>query len=182
MADELIDIVNEDGSLSGGQCLKSYAHKTGIWHSSAHIWFYTSSGELLIQQRAHDKDTFPGLWDVSVAGHIGSGEQPIHSAIREVKEEIGLYITKADLKPLGKWKESHEHPNGLIDKEWHYLYLCKLIDPLENLQLQEEEVAAIRLIPMANFEQSVEEGNIGDFVPHGTDYYLHIINAIKKEM
>ena len=74
MADEYIDILNDDGSDTGKIALKSEAHKKGLFHRSAHLWLYTSTGKVLVQQRAMNKDTFPGLWDISVAGHITAGE------------------------------------------------------------------------------------------------------------
>jgi isopentenyl-diphosphate delta-isomerase len=84
--DELIDILNADGVPLGKTAMKSKAHKKGLFHATVHIWFYTEDGKLLIQKRTSNKDTHPGLWDVSVAGHIGSGESIIDSAIREVQE------------------------------------------------------------------------------------------------
>lgn len=96
MTDEPIEILNEDLSVLKIS-LKSIAHKHGHLHSSVHVWFYTIDGKVLIQKRAPSKIVFPNLWDVSVAGHISAYETPIKSAIREVKEEIGLDINKNDL-------------------------------------------------------------------------------------
>ena len=39
------------------------------------------------------KNIYPLLWDVSVAGHIDAGETFFEAAIRECKEEIGLTLT-----------------------------------------------------------------------------------------
>lgn len=36
------------------------------------------------------KDTFPGLWDVSVGGHVTAGEGSLETAIKETREELGL--------------------------------------------------------------------------------------------
>ena len=83
--DELIDVLDADGNYTGKCIMKSEAHRKGIFHPSIHVWLYNKNGEILIQQRAKNKDTHPGLWDVSVAGHIGAGEDIVESAIREVK-------------------------------------------------------------------------------------------------
>jgi 8-oxo-dGTP pyrophosphatase MutT (NUDIX family) len=32
--------------------------------------------------------------DISVAGHVSSGEEPVISALREIEEEIGLVSKK----------------------------------------------------------------------------------------
>ncbi|MEX0314176.1 MAG: hydrolase, partial [Allomuricauda sp.] len=70
--DELVDILDDNGNPTGRTCLKSEAHRKGLFHPTIHVWFYTSEGQILFQKRADNKDTFPSLWDVSVAGHIGA--------------------------------------------------------------------------------------------------------------
>mgnify|MGYP001471383996 CR=1 FL=1 len=90
--DELIDIVDENGNYTGKTCLKSEAHKNGYFHPTIHIWLYTPDQQILLQKRALTKKVFPGLWDISVAGHIAAGEDIKIAAIIEIKEEIGFDI------------------------------------------------------------------------------------------
>jgi 8-oxo-dGTP pyrophosphatase MutT (NUDIX family) len=45
----------------------------------ARRYFYT--------KRSVPKDSHPGLWDVSAAGHIGIGEDTPGSALRELREK-----------------------------------------------------------------------------------------------
>jgi hypothetical protein len=42
--DELIDILDDQGNLTGRNCLKSIAHIEGLNHATVHIWFYTPEG------------------------------------------------------------------------------------------------------------------------------------------
>jgi hypothetical protein len=50
--------------------LPSRLRRAGDWHRAAHVWvFCPSTRELLLQQRALGKDSWPGLWDISAAGH-----------------------------------------------------------------------------------------------------------------
>jgi len=51
--------------------------------------------ELLLQLRAADKDTYPGRWDVSAAGHIAAGDASADTAGRELAEELGLSLPAA---------------------------------------------------------------------------------------
>jgi len=37
LADELIDIYDEDNKPTGVQKMKSEAHRQGLWHRAAHI-------------------------------------------------------------------------------------------------------------------------------------------------
>ena len=57
--DELIDIVSKDGKPTGESALKSEIHSKGHYHNTAHIWFYTREGEILLAQRAASKLILP---------------------------------------------------------------------------------------------------------------------------
>ena len=70
--EEWIDLMDTNGNYTGQKVLKSEAHQKGLFHPTAHIWFYTAEGQVLLQQRSETKKTFPLYWDVSVAGHISA--------------------------------------------------------------------------------------------------------------
>ena len=177
--DEYIELLDKDNKPSGERCLKSEAHKNGLYHASVHIWLYTADKQLLIQKRHADKNTFPNLWDVSVAGHIVYKELPIIAAQREILEEIGLTIQEKDLRNIGTSSHKHVHSNNLIDHELHHIYICPLNEKLENLVIQESEVAAIKLIPIDAFKFELKN-NSEAYVPHGLDYYNRIFDAIRQ--
>ncbi len=178
--DELVDILDSNGNHTGKTALKSEAHKNGWFHPTVHIWFFTADGRVLIQLRAKNKDTHPLLWDVSVAGHVGAGEQFKDAAVREVREEIGLGIVKADLQKIGVFKAEHEHSKSLVDNEFHQVFLCQLKAPLETLKKQDSEVADLTLVPLLRFsEETWGLANLRKYVPHGAEYYKTIIKAIK---
>ena len=181
--DELVDILDSDGNFTGKTTMKSEAHKYGWFHPTVHVWFYTKKGQLLLQQRGKEKDTHPLLWDVSVAGHIGAGEEFESSALREVSEEIGLEITKDELQKIGVFKSIQKHHKDLIDCEFHHTYLCELKTPLSNLKKQDSEVNALKLISLIQFsEETWGMANPAKYVPHAMEYYKSVIKAIKKRL
>lgn len=177
--DEYIDILNDTGEVSGKTCLKSEAHKKGLFHQSVHIWILDFDKNVLIQKRASNKDVFPNLWDVSVAGHISAGEQPEISAIREIEEEIGLSVAKDELKYLGTSKKKIVHKVDLIDNELHHIYICIVNFDFNALKIQVEEVSKIKIMKLESLITAVfnEKNN---FVPHGKDYYTFVFNELKK--
>ena len=180
--DELIDILDENGNRTGRTCLKSEAHLKGLFHPTIHVWLYTSEGQVLFQKRAKDKDTFPSLWDVSVAGHIGAGEDIKIAATREVEEEIGLSIEASDLEASGMFKSMHKHSETLIDNEFHHNFLCALKVPLSELKRQESEVDDLKLFPLEDFKKKVEQNQMEGFVPHELSYYQTITSEIEKRI
>lgn len=179
--DELVDILDDRGNPLGVSRMKSEAHQKGLFHPTVHIWFYTADSQILIQQRGKDKDTHPLLWDVSVAGHIGAGENIEKSAVREVSEEIGLKIRPSDLQKIGVFKSVQKHSESLIDCEFHHTFLAELCVSLENLSKQESEVADLKLISITQFEEELgKEETSKKYVPHSLDYYQTILSEVKK--
>ena len=61
-----------------------------LMHRSVHILVFNSDNELFIQKRSMLKDSNPGLWDSSAAGHVDAGEDYLACAKRELGEELGV--------------------------------------------------------------------------------------------
>ncbi len=181
--DELLDIWDEEGRPTGRTALKSEVHRQGWYHPTVHIWFYTATGQVLLQLRAAGKDTYPGLWDVSVAGHLGAGESPVNGALREIREEIGLEVESRELEPVTVHKQKHRHPNGIVDCEFRHVYICLLRRPLRELTPQVSEVDQLRLQPLPTLAEEVWGlARPGIYVPHGTDYYRAVLRAIQSRL
>lgn len=179
--DELIDIVDDNGNYTGKTCLKSEAHKFGYFHPTIHVWLYTSNQKILLQKRALTKKVFPGLWDISVAGHVAAGEKIEIAALREVKEEIGYEILPKNLQKIGTRKHMVNHKNGIIDNEFHHVFIAELTIPIEHLTLQKEEVAELKLFDLETILHTKNYDNL--LLPQYQDYYsfVHkqIVDALK---
>jgi isopentenyldiphosphate isomerase len=52
-------------------------------------------GAVFLHQRSLAKDTFPGLWNSSCAGHVAAGDDYDETAVRELEEELGLKMAAA---------------------------------------------------------------------------------------
>lgn len=155
--EERLDIWSASGKPTGKDCPKDEAHKNGWFHPTVHVWFYTSDGKILMQQRGSNKETYPNLWDVSVAGHVHAGESIENAVLREVEEEIGLTISKTDFTLLDIRKNINIHPNGIKDCEFQHVFLIELKTPIKALVIQEEEVDAIRLFSIDELQLCIEK-------------------------
>ena len=178
--EEYIDIVDEKGQPIGQTALKSVIHRKGYYHNTAHIWFYTKKGEVLLSQRSSKKIICPLLWDVSVAGHIDAGETAEQAVIRETKEEIGLTIFESDLQKIGVFKCFQSYDNGIVDNEFHHTYLAELKIPIEELKPQELEVENLKLVSLDKFKELIVTVgyNNNHFVPSNKGYYQIILQHI----
>ncbi len=94
---EYIDILNEDGVRTGEILSRDETHKRREWHRAVIGAIVDENNKVLMQQRSNSKQKFPGLWDLSTAGHIRSGEGPMEALNRELNEEIG-YIMKRNIQ------------------------------------------------------------------------------------
>ncbi len=179
--DEFIDIVNKHGKPTGISERKSVIHKKGLYHHTAHVWFYTETEEILLAQRSAKKTICPLLWDVSVAGHVDSGETIEDTAIRETKEEIGLDIFKNDLKKIGVFECFQNYQNGIIDNEFHNTFIVELKIPVDQLIPQFEEVEALKLVSFEVFNHLIENaGTNNHFIASNKFYYETVLQNIKQ--
>ena len=182
--DEYIDIVDEHGLPTGKCALKSEAHKNGWYHNTIHLWLFNSQGDILLQQRSKRKTIYPLLWDVSVAGHIDTGETFIEAVLRETQEEIGLQLQSECLKKIGVRLHESSYGDGAIqDNEFHQVYIAELKVRIETLIPQEEEVEALKLVSFQEFEELLKYSETNShFVATNKSYYLFVINAIKAHL
>ena len=175
--DEFIDILTAEGLPTGNTALKSEAHKKGWFHATAHIWFFTSDHQILLQKRALTKKVFPGIWDISVAGHIGAGEKILQGAKREILEEIGLELQGKDLIKIGTRIHQVSHSNGIQDNEHHHVFIAELKTSVEKLSLQKEEVADIKLWDLKILKETKNIENV--LLPRFHDYYCFVYDQIE---
>ena len=126
---EYLDICGESGAPTGETVSRAEAHSRGILHRTAHVWIVRETGdgrEVLLQKRSMDKDSFPGRWDTSSAGHIPAGEEPLGSALRELSEELGITARPDQLRFAGTFRVKYEmvfHGEPFRDNEFTTVYV-----------------------------------------------------------
>ena len=151
---ELIDLRRNDGTLTGEVKERSLVHRDGDLHGTSHVWLVRyrpskGSADVLLQKRSADKDSFPGYYDISSAGHIPSGQDFLESAVRELEEELGVKAEPEELHFLFTHIGYHEQEfYGSLFKNHEYsrvyLYECNLRE--DGFQLQKSEVESVRWI------------------------------------
>lgn len=177
--DEYIDIVDKNGNPTGKSELKSVIHQNGYYHNTAHIWFYTNDGKILLSQRSAKKNICPLLWDVSVAGHIDTGETSEEASIRETMEEISLKISEKDLKNIGVYECFQCYDNGIKDNEFHHTFISELKVSLSELIPQDEEVEALKLVSINEFKSMLNNIGVNNhFVASNKAYYEVVLQKI----
>ena len=172
--EEVFDIVDDRGIPTGETVERSVAHAKGILHRTAHVWIIrrgpVAGVEVLLQKRSEQKDSFPGQYDTSSAGHIPAGEEPLESALRELKEELGLSAGREDLLPIGTFRISYEevfHGKPFVDDEIAFVYVYQGAVEEEELVLQEEEIESVRWFPLPEVKAGMKARDGVFCVPPG---------------
>lgn len=169
--EEQIDILNELGQKTGYSRARSEVHRLGLWHRTVHIWLFDATGKILFQIRAHDKESNPNLYDTSCAGHISEGDSSIESAIREIREELGLEKRSEDLTYLFESKHSSVLNSGTyLDNEFYDVYRGSISES-EKLKLvpQPHEVDGFRFFSPQELQAELKK-NPERFVNHPKDF------------
>jgi 16S rRNA (adenine1518-N6/adenine1519-N6)-dimethyltransferase len=93
---EMFDVVDESDQVLR-QASRHEVHKNGWRHRAVHIFVFNRAGELFLQKRSRWKDVHPSRWDSSAAGHLNAGEDYEETALREVREEMGVEVGRVEL-------------------------------------------------------------------------------------
>jgi len=167
---EFFDVINPDGTSAGYSLPRDEVHKKGLWHRTVHIWILNSNKELLIQRRSFQKEVYPGLWDISCAGHLSSGEDCYTGAIRELKEELGLIVELNELKYFFTVTQHYIRPDHLfIDNEITDVLLLNKDVGIESLRIDSNEVVEVKFISIGELHKSVIERS-PLLAPHEDEY------------
>lgn len=162
---EILDIVDEDGNPTGQTVDRSLAHTEGIRHRTSHVWLIRrrcDRWQLLLQKRSDEKDSFPGCWDISSAGHIPAGSGFEESAVRELHEELGVLIDKERLVPCGL--RHVEFRRTFYGKPFHdnqvsRVFLLQLDLEEDDFLLQKEEISEVRWMDFRDVYEGVRDGS-----------------------
>ena len=176
---EFLEIYTSDGLKTGKKATKSHIHKKGLFHSTVHVWIFSEKGNVLIQKRSKKKKLNPGVWDVSVAGHIKYKESIKAAAIRETFEETGTCIKEKDLLKLGIYTSVSNYPQ-IIDKEFHHTYVLKIDEVKINLNYKNDEVDDLKLISLEEMDSLLNQNNRDIFIGKNKNYYRDVFEAISK--
>ncbi len=130
MSEEIFDVVNERDEVIDRKPRRE-VHAHGLLHRAIHVLVFNSRGGIFLQKRSMIKDREPDKWDSSSSGHVDSGENYDVCAMRELREELGLLVSKTPER-LFKLDACPE-----TDQEFVWVYRCRAEGPF---QLHPDEI------------------------------------------
>lgn len=164
---EMFDVIDEEGKPTGLIKERGVVHREGALHATSHIWISRpndkSGYDILLQKRSLDKDSHPGCYDISSAGHVVAGDHPLDSAIRELEEELGIKAKPEELLEFGVQYKNYEgefYGKPFRDNQRSILYLYKESLDIDTLRLQESEIESVIWIDYREALQAIRGNSI----------------------
>lgn len=155
---EFLDLLDTQGKRTGIVKERQAVHKDGDWHASVHLWIMVGD-IVLVQKRSMNKESFPGCYDASVAGHVNAGEEYANAAIRECKEEIGIDLSVDGIFEVGVLPLIISRKDkGFISREINHIFMAKL-DAIPETYIDKTEISDIRYMSIYEIENELIKGN-----------------------
>lgn len=165
MKDELIDVLDENGIQTGEILSRTEVHKRGLWHRAIVVAIINEENEILLQQRSEKKDKNPGMWDISVAGHISAGQDSLSAAAREIKEEVSVllgYRTEIkDFRYMYCYRKEQKFREDYIERQFYDFFILRTsgVDD-KTLYFQKEEVQAVKFVDILTIQKMLNDNEL----------------------
>lgn len=164
---ELFDVLTESGEKTGVVRERGVAHRDGSPHGTAHIWIVRendrSGYDVLLQKRSAKKDSYPGCYDISAAGHVAAGDDFLDTAVRELREELGICADPEQLHFVGYHKGYCEDVfYGRVFRDYEISAVYVYREPVDEavLTLQDEEVECVCWMDCQECMEQVQQRTI----------------------
>lgn len=164
MKEELLDVLNENGIKTGEVLPRKEVHRQGLWHRIIVVAIVNEKNEILIQQRSHDKDKNPDMWDISVTGHLSAGQDSLTAATREISEEVsvslGYSVEVRDFRFMFSYRKEEKVNDDHYDRQFYDFFILRqngLTDT--NIKFQSSEVQAIKFVTINELNE-MRENNL----------------------
>ena len=136
---ELIQIVDENGNFIGQIIDKEEAHDKNLLHNEVAAFIINDKKQVLLQKRSANKRFNPNKWALC-AGHVDAYESLGDAILREIKEEVGLDISKDDLHQFGEREFTIRDSNSHIT---YFYYIRSNLNEKEFI-IQKEELSEVK--------------------------------------
>lgn len=162
---ELWDVLDEKRNPTGRTARRGDAPlPAGDYHLVVHVWIQNSRGELLLTRRTKNK-TFPLLWEVT-GGSAVSGDDSLHAALREVREETGFQLDPN----CGRLICSEKRKDNFLD-----IWLFRAELDLHNAVLQPFETCDIRWVSLHELLEMRTKGTVAPLA-----CFEQVLNALEE--
>ncbi|MGB0447411.1 MAG: isopentenyl-diphosphate delta-isomerase [Candidatus Poseidoniaceae archaeon] len=172
MAEAVLQV--DENDVVVGPISKADSHyQSGSLHRAFSVLLFNSDGKLLLQQRAHDKITFPSVWANSCCSHpLASAEEMEENdalgvkvaAIRKLDQELGIAPDSIDINDfhfITKMRYSARMNADWIEREIDHILMIQAdveLDPNPN------EVSAVKWVSAEELDAMLVDEDSDDVI------------------
>ena len=165
MAEELIDVLDENGVKTGAVATRKEVHKQGLWHRAIVVAIINEKNEILLQQRSATKEKNAGLWDISAAGHISCGQDSLSAATREINEEVsvnlGYNVEVKEFRFMYSFRKQQVFREDFIENQFYDFFILRQQGlNKESIKFQASEVQDIKFVSISELNELRESGEL----------------------
>ena len=177
--EELIDVLDENGVKTGEILTRKEIHKRGLWHRAIAVAVINEQNQILVQQRSFKKEKNTGMWDISVAGHISSGQDALSAASREINEVIsvnlGFNVDIKEFRYMFSYRKEEILKENYIERQFYDFFILRKNGlRTEDIKVQESEVEQIKFVSVSELNEMIENKEIVERTP----IYKELMNYI----
>tara|TARA_Y100000739_G_scaffold228100_1_gene239061 strand:+ start:920 stop:2632 length:1713 start_codon:yes stop_codon:yes gene_type:complete len=147
MMSEMCILVDSSDRKIGSDTKLNCHFGSGILHRAFSVLLFNGEGKMLVQQRSHDKITFPSIWANSCCSHPldipGENGDPAEGAInaarRKLSQELGVSdndISKINFRHVGSFLYECRWDEDWIEREVDHVLIATVdsidVDPNPN--------------------------------------------------
>jgi len=147
-----IDVLDKHGNPTGEVLSRQEVHIQGKIHRAVHLYLFDKSNNLLLQRRSFNADHYPGMFSISVTGHVEAGENSKEAVLRELQEELSIAEDDVNIEFLFSFRQDVEISPTYIDRQFNDIYAGWIDLKLEDIAFDANEVSEVKLIPFSEFE------------------------------
>ena len=172
MAEAVLQV--DENDVVVGPISKADSHyQSGSLHRAFSVLLFNPDGQLLLQQRAHDKITFPSVWANSCCSHpLASAEEMEEdnalgvkvAAIRKLNQELGISPDSIDINDfhfITKMRYSARMNADWIEREIDHILMIQAdveLDPNPN------EVSAVKWVSSEELDAMLVDEDSDDVI------------------
>ena len=158
---DLIDILTSTGLRTGETISRKEAHRLGKYHRAIHLYLFNSKKEILLQKRASTVDQDPGVFTISVLGHVDAGEFSSATVKREVEEELGIDASQLKFDFLFSFFQEAFVSETYIERQFSDIYVAYADLDINHIKFDHSEVSEVKFVPFDSFLEMVSNKSSG---------------------
>jgi len=177
------EVLDDQGHSTGQVLTRGAVHEQELWHPTVNVWILNSAGEVLLQQRGKQAELHPDLWDVAIGTHVRPGEDPTDAAVRCLQTELGVTITKEQLKHLFNISSENPAGNGKMHRTLGHVFLLKRDMDLGEFTYNTDKIAQLAWKPLLTVMGEVGgTDTAANYYPRPGNYFPQLFDAMQAEM